>query len=371
MQVNIERSDFLAILSHAQNVVERRTTIPILGNVRLDTAEGRLNLTATDLELTLHEAAKVEVLRAGSTTLQAHRLFDVVRKLPEGAQVQLAVDADRSEARISAGRSIFDLPTLPAGDFPSTSADSFERSFKLGAQDLARLIDKARFAMSTEEARYYLNGLFLHTVENGGAEKLRGVATDGHRLARVEIPLPEGAAGMPSIIIPRKAVAEIRKLIDGAEDLHVSLSASRIQVRVGEATLLSRLIDGTFPDYERVIPQGNDKRAVVDRDALSQAVDRVSTIATEKTRAVKLSFKSGRMTVSAISSEAGRGQDELDVAFSDAPIEIGFNARYILEMLQQISGDHVELEIASPSQPTLVRDPGDAGTVYVLMPMRV
>lgn len=371
MQVNIERSAFLAVLNHAQNVVERRTTIPILGNVRLDAAEGRLSLTATDLELMLHETGPADVLRSGSTTLQAHRLFDVVRKLPDGAMVQLAKDPDRGEARISAGRSVFDLPTLPASDFPAMSGDSFERSFKIAAADLARLIDKSRFAMSTEEARYYLNGLFLHPVDGGATSRLRAVATDGHRLARVETVLPDGASAMPAIIVPRKAVGEIRKLIDGAEEVHLSLSASKIQVRVGEATLVSRLIDGTFPDYERVIPQANDKRAVVDRDALAQAVDRVATIATEKTRAVKLSFNSGRMTISAISSEAGRGQDELDVAFSDAPIEIGFNARYVLEMVQQISGDHVEFEIANPSAPTLVRDPGDAGTVYVLMPMRV
>ncbi len=371
MQVNIERSAFLAVLHHAQNVVERRTTIPILGNVCLDASEGRLGLLATDLELSLHETATADVLRAGTTTLQAHRLFDVVRKMPDGAVVQIVKDPDRNEARLTAGRSFFDLPVLPASDFPTMHAESFERSFVMAADDLARLIDKSRFAMSTEEARYYLNGLFLHPVENGAASMLRAVATDGHRLARVEMTLPEGAARMPPIIVPRKAVGEIRKLIEDAEQVHVSLSASKIQVRVGDATLISRLIDGTFPDYERVIPQANDKRAVVDRGIFADAVDRVSTIATDKTRAVKLSLQSGRMTISAVSSEAGRGQDEVDVGFSDAPVEIGFNARYILEMLQQVSGDQVELEIASASAPTLVRDPGDSGTVYVLMPMRV
>ncbi len=371
MQVKIERSALLALLNHVQNVVERRTTIPILGNVRLDAAEGRLGVVATDLELTVHETTAAEVLRTGATTLPAHRLFEVVRKLPEGAMVQLVKDPDRHDARIAAGRSVFDLPTLPADDFPSMNSENFERSFKMKGAELARLIDKARFAMSTEEARYYLNGLHLHTVENGATSRLRAVATDGHRLAKVETDMPDGAPGMPPIIVPRKAVGEIRRLIEGADEIHVSLSASKIQVRVGEATLISRLIDGTFPDYERVIPQANDKRAVVDCDVFAQAVDRVATIATEKTRAIKLSLHSGGMTISAVSSEAGRGQDEVDIGYSDEPIEIGFNARYILEMLQQVSGDHVELQIANPASPTLVRDPADSGTVYVLMPMRV
>ena len=371
MQFTIDRSAFLALLTHAQNVVERRTTIPILGNVRLDAAEGRVGLLATDLELTLNETTAAEILRAGTTTLPAHRLFDVVRKMPEGGTVQVAKDPERAEARIAAGRSFFDLPTLPADDFPAISAESFERSFEMSGAELVRLIDKTRFAMSTEEARYYLNGLYLHTVESGGRTVLRAVATDGHRLARVETDLPEGVHGVPPIIVPRKAVGELRKLVEGAESVRLSLSASKIQARVGDATLMSRLIDGTFPDYERVIPQANDKRAVVDRGALAEAVDRVQTIATEKTRAVKLSLEAGKLTVSAVSSEAGRGQDELDAGYADAPIEIGFNARYILDMLQQISGATLELDIANPAAPTLVRDPGDTGAVFVLMPMRV
>jgi DNA polymerase-3 subunit beta len=371
MQFTIERSAFLALLNHAQNVVERRTTIPILANVRLDAAEGRLGLVATDLELTLHETTPAEVLRAGATTLPAHRLFDVVRKMPEGGTVQVVKDPERAEARVAAGRGFFDLPTLPADDFPAMNAESFERSFEMSGAELVRLIDKTRFAMSTEEARYYLNGLYFHTVESGGRTLLRAVATDGHRLARVETDLPEGVHGVPPIIVPRKAVGELRKLVEGAESVRLSLSASKIQARVGDATLISRLIDGTFPDYERVIPQSNDKRAVVDRTALAEAVDRVQTIATEKTRAVKLSLEAGKMTISAVSSEAGRGQDELDASYADAPIEIGFNARYILDMLQQISGDTLELDIATPAAPTLVRDPGDTGTVFVLMPMRV
>ncbi|MEO1091725.1 MAG: DNA polymerase III subunit beta [Pseudomonadota bacterium] len=371
MQVSIERSTLLMLLNHAQNVVERRTTIPILANIRLDAGEGRLGLVATDLELTLHEAAGADVLRAGALTLPAHTFFDVVRKLPEASTVQIAQDVERAEAKVTAGRSVFELPTLPASDFPSMTHDAFERSFRMTGAELVRLIDRTRFAMSTEEARYYLNGLHLHTLESGADAVLRAVATDGHRLAKAEMPLPAGAGGMPPIIVPRKAVGEIRKLVEGAEEVSVSLSTSKIQVRVGDAELVSRLIDGQFPDYERVIPKSNDKRAVVDAQAFAKAVDRVATIATEKTRAIKLHFDSGRMTLSAVSSEAGRGEDQLDVGYADSPLEIGFNARYVLEMLGQIAGDDIEMEIANPASPTLVRDTGDSGVVYVLMPMRV
>ena len=371
MHLKIDRATLLSLLGHAQNVVERRTTIPILSNIRLDAADANLSLLATDLELMLHEAAAAEVLRAGSTTLPAHTLFDVVRKLPDGVTVELHKDPDQSEAVLRAGRSNFSLPTLPATDFPAMSSEAFERSFQIQGEELARLIDKARFAMSTEEARYYLNGLHFHTHHEGATSVLRAVATDGHRLAKIEASMPEGAEGLAPIIVPRKTVGEIRKLIEGAETVAVSLSSTRIQVRVGSATLISRLIDGTFPDYERVIPSANDKHLSVDTKAFASAVDRVVTVATEKTRAVKLALQPGQMTVTAVSAEAGRGQEEVDVDYTDAPLEIGFNARYVLDMLAQITADTVHLEIASAAAPTLVRDPSDGNATYVLMPMRV
>ena len=370
MKLAIERATLLKSLAHVQSVVERRTTIPILSNVKLDAEQGGISLTATDMDLLVVEQVDAEVSQPGAATAPAHTLYDVVRKLPEGSLVTIEQQQGGPELTLRAGRSTFDLPCLPAADFPSMTDEGLSHSFSLGAGELCRLIDRTRFAISTEETRYYLNGIHLHAFE----DRLRAVATDGHRLARVEAPLPDGAAGMPPIIVPRKTVNEIRKLIDDVDPedpVEVALSPARIRFKVGRAVLRSRLIDGTFPDYERVIPTGNDKQLVAPTKALSEAVDRVATIATDKSRAVKLSLAAGRLTLSAVSPDAGRAVEEVDVAYTGEPLEIGFNARYILDMSTQIGGEEIEFVVADSGSPTLVRDPKDDSALYVLMPMRV
>jgi DNA polymerase-3 subunit beta len=372
MKLAIERATLLKALAHVQSVVERRTTIPILSNVKLEAELGGISLTATDMDLLVIEQVDAEVSQPGAATAPAHTLYDVVRKLPEGSLVTIEQQQGGPELSLRAGRSTFDLPCLPAADFPSMTDEGLSHSFTLPAGELCRLFDRTRFAISTEETRYYLNGIHLHAVED--RSRLRAVATDGHRLARVEVLLPEGAAGMPPIIVPRKTVNEIRKLIDDVdpeEPVEVALSNARIRFKVGRAVLRSRLIDGTFPDYERVIPTGNDKQLVAPTKALSEAVDRVATIATDKSRAIKLSLAEGRLTLSAVSPDAGRAVEELDVAYAGEPLEIGFNARYILDMSTQIDGEEMEFAVADSGSPTLVRDPKDDSALYVLMPMRV
>jgi DNA polymerase III subunit beta len=372
MKLTIERAALLRSLGHVQSVVERRTTIPILSNLKLDAQAGGLSVSATDMDLSIVDRTAAEIESPGATTAPAHLLYDVVRKLPEGSVVELELQDGGAELTLVAGRSTFTLPCLPADDFPSIGDDGVDHRFAMPAKELRRLIDKTRFAISTEETRYYLNGVYLHATEDGATSTLRGVATDGHRLARVEVALPEGAAGMPAVIVPRKTVAELRKLIDDADDeVQVGLSSSRIQFAVGEAVLRSRLIDGTFPDYERVIPKHNDKILVADTKAFTDAVDRVATVSTDKTRAVKLGLSAGRLTVSAISPDAGRAVEELDAAYNSDALEIGFNARYILDMTAQIDGAEIELAMADAASPTLARDPKDGSAIYVLMPMRV
>jgi DNA polymerase III subunit beta len=373
MKLKIERGALLRSLAHVQNIVERRTTIPILSNARLDAKDGRLGLTATDLDLTLMAEEPAEVERKGVTTVSAHTLFDIVRKLPDSSTLSLDQPAGRSELTITAGRSEFQLPSLAADEFPAMNTEELEVAFEIPPADLARLVDKTRFAISTEETRYYLNGVHLHAVTTGATSCLRGVATDGHRLSRVEVALPAGAEQLPPVIVPRKTVGELRKLLEeaGSEAVRVSVSPARIQFRSGRNILISRLIDGTFPDYERVIPAGNDRVAVLNTKAFSDAVDRVATISTEKARAVKLAFEPSRLTVSAVSSEAGRAVEELDGQFSGDGLEIGFNARYVLDMMAQIEGGEVRVEMANAAAPTVVRDPADASALYVLMPMRV
>ncbi len=372
MKLAIERALLLRALTHNQSVVERRNTIPILSNVRLEGRDGKLRLTATDMDLEVVEAVDAHIGAEGGTTAPAHLLHDIVRKLPEGAEVGMETGDDGGRIVLRCGRSRFTLPCLPTEDFPVMAEGEFGHEFQIAAAHLRRLVDKTRFAISTEETRYYLNGIFLHAPEGDDGATLCAVATDGHRLARVEMELPEGAAGMPGVIVPRKTVAELRKLIDeGDGAVAVALSRTKIRFDFGAVRLTSKLIDGTFPDYVRVIPTHNDKVLEIEGKLLATAVDRVSTISTEKSRTVKLALESGKLRLSANSPYSGSAAEELDVGYDGPAIEIGFNARYLLDMTERTDGANVEFAMADAGSPTLMRDTGDPSTVYVLMPMRV
>ncbi len=372
MKITIERATLLSALGHVQSVVERRNTIPILSNVLLSADGGDLLLTATDLDLTIIETVGTEVAQGGATTAAAHTLHDIVRKLPDGAQIELSLASDQSRLSVVAGRSSFALPCLPKEDFPVLAEDNLPSSFEIGADDLKRLIDKSRFAISTEETRYYLNGIYLHAAEAEGVAMLRAVATDGHRLAQVECPLPYGAASMPGVIVPRKAVLEVRRLLDQVEEpVQVSLSETKIRFAFGKTVLTTKLIDGTFPDYQRVIPSGNDKILEVDCKQFAEAVDRVSTISTEKSRSIKLTLEKEKLHLSANSPESGSADEELVVSYPGEDIEIGFNSRYLLDIASQIGGEVARLDLADSVSPTILRDLADERALYVLMPMRV
>ncbi|GIL02882.1 MAG: DNA polymerase III subunit beta [Alphaproteobacteria bacterium] len=372
MRVTIERSNLLKSLNHVHRVVERRNTIPILSNVLIRTADNELQLKATDLDLEVFEKVPAMVEQSGATTVPAHMLFDIVRKLPEGAEVMLAVEPDANTFRVAAGRSRFSLQMLPEGDFPDITAGAFSHSFKIAASALARLIECTQFAISTEETRYYLNGIYLHTLEEGGELHLRAVATDGHRLARAQMKAPAGSEGMPGVIVPRKAVGEIQKLVEDPEAIvTIELSDTKIRITVGPVVLTSKLIDGTFPDYNRVIPTGNDKKLVMDRAGFAAAVDRVSTISSERGRAVKMQLSDGLLVLTVNNPDSGSATEELPVGYEAAALEIGFNSRYLLDITGQLSGEEAIFMLADPGSPTLIRDSSDSGAIYVLMPMRV
>ncbi|MFI0849274.1 DNA polymerase III subunit beta [Mesorhizobium sp. IMUNJ 23232] len=372
MRVILERSNLLKSLNHVHRVVERRNTIPILSNVMLVTEGNSLEMKATDLDLEITEATPAQVERAGGTTVPAHLLYEIVRKLPEGAEVMLRTDDDGNAMTVAAGRSSFRLQCLPQSDFPQLTAGSFSHIFRLDAAALKKLIDKTQFAISTEETRYYLNGIYLHAVEAGGKLKLRSVATDGHRLARAEMDAPAGSEGMPGIIIPRKTVNELQKLVD-VPDVAVAteLSDTKIRFTIGGVVLTSKLIDGTFPDYQRVIPTGNDKRLLIDRETFARAVDRVSTVSSERGRAVKLSIGDGQVTLAVNNPDSGSATEELAADYSSDPMEIGFNAKYLLDVAAQLGGENARFMLADSGSPTLIHDTADEDTLYVLMPMRV
>ena len=320
MKVTIERSVLLKALGHVHRIVEKRNTIPILANVLIEAAEGKVALKSTDLDLEATEQAPADVAQPGATTVPAHVIYDIVRKLPEGAQASLEIAGDTGQLLVRSGRSRFYLQALPASDFPDLTSGEFSHRFTLSAIELKRLIENTQFAISTEETRYYLNGIYLHTADVDGKAMLRAVATDGHRLARVETPAPEGAVGMPGVIAPRKAVNEVLKLLeDLAQDVQVEISPAKARFQFGDVVLTTKLIDGTFPDYQRVIPAGNDKRLVVDKEPFERAVDRVSTLSSERGRAIKLSIADGRMTLSVNNPDSGSASEEIEVDYDFDP----------------------------------------------------
>ncbi len=372
MKVTLERNHLLKSLSHVHRVVERRNTYPILANVLLKAVDGRVDLRATDLDIEVTESVPAMVGTAGTTTVPAHTLYEIVRKLSDGAEVRLETDG-AEQMLLTSGRSRFHLACISPDSFPDLKSGTFTHEFSLPAAALRELIERTQFAISNEETRYYLNGIYIHTLEINGAPILRAVATDGHRMARAETDAPGGAKGMPGIIVPKKTVSEIQKLLDGAEgDVQVEVSDTKIRFALGGVVLLSKLIEGTFPDYDRVTPKNNDKEMSVDRSSFATAVDRVSTIASERGgKAVKLSMREGQLELSVTNPDHGTASEELAVSFEPESFEIGFNARYLLDIVGQIRSENVIFLFNDAGSPTLVREEGDSSALYVLMPMRV
>ena len=372
MKISIERGTLLKAVSQAQSVVERRNTIPILANVLIEAEGEHVSFRATDLDIEVVDKTLAQVERAGATTVSAVMLHEIVRKLPDGALVQLTDDTATGRLTVEAGRSNFSLATLPREDFPVMASSEYSANFSAKAPELRRLFDKSKFAISTEETRYYLNGVYLHVSEADGGNVLRAVATDGHRLARIDAGLPEGASDMPGVIVPRKTVGELRKLLDD-DDAEIAVSVSETKIRFATPTisLTSKVIDGTFPDYTRVIPSGNTRKLEVDAAEFAKAVDRVATVSSERSRAVKLALDEDRLVLSVNSPDSGAAEEELAVAYGDERLEIGFNAKYLLEIASQVDRENAVFMFNSAGDPTLMREGNDTSAIYVVMPMRV
>lgn len=371
MRATVERSHLLKSLGHVHRVVERRNTIPILSNVLLRTDGSSLTMKATDLDLEVTETVPADIGQPGATTVPAHILHDIVRKLPDGAEVVLDT-GDGAQLALRSGRSNFALQVLPEADFPDLTAGEFPIRFSLPAAAVKKLIDRTQFAISTEETRYYLNGIYLHGVDVGGKPMLRAVATDGHRLAQAQLEAPTGSEGMAGVIVPRKTVGEIHRLVEEPDtNVGLEISETKIRITIGPAVLTSKLIDGTFPDYARVIPQGNDKVLKIDRAEFAAAVDRVSTISSERGRAVKLALSDGKIVLSVNNPDSGSATEELGADYAADEIEIGFNARYLLDVAAQLETGTAEFRFADPGSPTLITDDDQTDALYVLMPMRV
>ncbi len=372
MKFSIERAALLKAVSQAQSVVERRNTIPILANVLIEAEGDTVRFRATDLDIEVVDKTPAQVERAGATTVSAVTLHEIVRKLPDGALVSLTDDGTSGRLVVDAGRSNFALATLPKEDFPQMASSEYTANFAAKAPVLRRLFDKSKFAISTEETRYYLNGVYMHVSDSDGGRVLRCVATDGHRLARIDADLPAGAEDMPGVIVPRKTVGELRKLLDDDDtEIAVSVSETKVRFATPDITLTSKVIDGTFPDYTRVIPQNNPKRLEVDAADFARAVDRVATVSSERSRAVKMALDEDRLVLSVNAPDSGAAEEELAVAYGDDPLEIGFNAKYLLEIASQVDRENAVFLFNSAGDPTLMREGNDTSAVYVVMPMRV
>ncbi len=375
MKISIERAALLKAAAQAQSVVERRNTIPILANVLIEANGASVTFRATDLDIEVVDVVDktaAQVQRDGATTVSATTLHEIIRKLPEGAQVTLTADSVSGRLTVEAGRSNFSLATLPKEDFPVMASSEYSSNFAVVAGVLRRLFDKSKFAISTEETRYYLNGVYMHVADDTGAQALRCVATDGHRLARIDAPLPAGAEGMPGVIVPRKTVGELRKLLEEDDaEIAVSVSETKIRFATSDITLTSKVIDGTFPDYTRVIPAGNTRKLEVDASDFAKAVDRVATVSSERSRAVKLQLDEDRLVLSVNAPDSGAAEEELVVAYGDDRLEIGFNAKYLLEIASQVDRENAVFMFNSSGDPTLMREGDDESAVYVVMPMRV
>ncbi|MCX7337947.1 MAG: DNA polymerase III subunit beta [Alphaproteobacteria bacterium] len=383
MKLTVEKGPFLKALSHGQSVVEKRTTVPILSHVLVSASAEGLSLTSTDMDMALIETIPAQVEESSTTCVQAHLLHEVVRKLSDRTPISLVVDHEKGHMVITSGRSRFELPCLDPTDFPQITQSELSHYFPLPAPVLKLLIDKTKFSMSGEEARFHLNGIHFHQLKSDdGREILRTVATDMHRLACVDCDSPEAAIGMPGVIVGRKTITEVRKLLDEAnKPITVGLSNARIEFAIeGDGTrsvLSSRLVDGTFPDYQGAITVENDKSLIVHTKAFAEAVDRVGTVVNDKVRAIKARVTENQVLISAVSNELGSATEELDVDFAyEEPIEVCFNVRYLMDIAQQIETEEMEILLADGDSLALIRAAGknaaeNNNATFVLMPMRV
>jgi DNA polymerase-3 subunit beta len=396
--LTIDRKTLAHAMTHLARVVEKRNTIPILSNVRLTAADDTLRLIATDLDIEACVEMACDISGQIDLTVPAALLNDITRKVPEGAAITLSKDLKGNAIVLKAGRARFTLQTLPATDFPEMLVTEMSHCFRLSASALEMMLECTGFAISTEETRYYLNGIYMHCVEQPAEElgeaqgeaqgraSLRAVATDGHRLARFDVEAPAGASGMPGIIIPRKTVGEMLRLAKestdkaGNGDLEISLSTAKIRIANAHGvTLTSKLIDGTFPDYTRVIPRANDKRVVLDRMAFALAADRVATISSERGRAVKMSLGTDLIKLSVTNPDAGSAHEEIEAVYDGPDMDIGFNSRYLADVLGVIADraetetdkDTILVKLADPGSPTLFQKREGDALLIVLMPMRV
>ena len=375
MEFKINSSDLLKALSHIHGIVEVRHTLPILSNIVLQAKDSELILSSTNLDIYCSDKINAEIMHPGEISVPAVTFFEIIKRLPAGSDVLMAMKDIDSELTLKCGRSKFHLSTLKTDDFPAISESDLVTKFVISADELIRMIDKTKFAISNEETRYYLNGIFFHKAEKNSINFLRAVATDGHRLAQYDIPLPEGAKDMTGIIIPKKTIFELRKVLDDADgDVAISLNENKIKFTFSDLKVISKVIDGTFPDYTKVIPINNNKKFKTNNLELKSAIDRVSAVAINeetKSKAIKFSVDNNKLNLSVESQSKGSANEELDINYNSDKVDIGFNSRYIMDICNEVDGDEIDINLLDSVSPAIILDKTDENLFFVLMPMRI
>ena len=375
MNFKLNSTDLLTALSHIHGIVEVRHTLPILSNIILKAENNELIISSTNLDIYCSDKVDAEISKSGETSVSAVTFFEIAKRLPPGSEVQFDLNDTQNEIVLKCGRSKFNLSTLSTDDFPIISESDLSIKFVMSAEELIRMIDKTKFAISSEETRYYLNGIFFHKAERNSINFLRAVASDGHRLAQYDIPLPQGAEEMSGIIIPKKTILELRKVLDDAEsDINISLNENKIKFSFSRLKIVSKVIDGTFPDYTRVIPQNNDKNFKTLNKELKGAIDRVSAVAINeeaKSKAIKISVENNKIHLSVVSQSKGSAREEIDVNYNGTNVNIGFNARYLTDICNEIDGEEVSISLLDSVSPAIILDQTDENLFFVLMPMRI
>jgi DNA polymerase-3 subunit beta len=365
MKLTATREQILSPLQSVIGVVERRQTMPVLSNVLLSARNNRLGVTGTDLEVELVASTEVQVQQAGDVTVPGRKLLDICRALPEGTQLTLMTEAERATLRC--GRSRFALSTLPAAEFPVVEEINAELTVTVAQADCRRLIDKTHFSMAQQDVRYYLNGMLLEA----DGSTLRAVATDGHRLALCEIPLSTPVRTKQQVIVPRKGVLELQRCLGSEGPLELAIGTNHVRAQIGDIRFTSKLIDGRFPDYARVIPTRPSRLVEADRETLGQALQRTAILSNEKYRGIRLQLKPGLLTLQAHNPEQEEAEDQLEVQYSGEEMEIGFNVTYLLDALSAIDTDRVQVGLTDSNSSCLITGQGVSSTRYVVMPMRL
>ncbi len=371
MKISIEKNSIFKTLSHVQSIVEKKNAIPVLSNILIEAKDNILTLSATDMDVSITETVNCNVIDPGSVTVSAHTLYDIIRKIPEGNEIEF-ISNDGKRFSIRSGNSKFSLACLPKEDFPIIEINQLKSELIIEAQVLLRLIDKTKFAISNEETRYFLNGIYFHKKNIENKEFLCLVATDGHRLAKIEFSDVKDLSNLPGVIIPKKTINELCKLLsDCNTSVKINLDPSKIIFYIDKTILISKLIDGNFPDYEKVIPKNNNNILTINRNMFCEAIDRVSTITDDRSPSIKFKLLQNLMNMSSIDEKSGSATEDIETKYEGQKIDIGFNSKYILEMINNLDDEDVVLKFSDSNSPVIASESSSPNLIYVLMPMRV